>query len=55
MATWAVLSGSSTITVCKNAVEIITNHVTFGLEAIDRMYLNAYVASLQAGAGLSTF
>ena len=34
----------------KNVVEILTNHVTFGLEAIDRMDLNAYVASLRRAA-----
>ena len=33
----------------KNVAEILTNHVTFELEAIDRMYLNAYVPSLQLG------
>ena len=27
----------------KNVAEILSNHVTFELEAIDRMYLNAYV------------
>ncbi len=36
----------------KNVAEILTNHVTFELEAIDRMYLNAYVPSLQTGGGL---
>ena len=37
----------------KNVAEILQDHVTFELEAIDRMYLNAYVPSLQTG-GLST-
>jgi len=27
----------------KSVAEILENHVTFELEAIDRMYLNAYV------------
>jgi hypothetical protein len=36
----------------KNVAEILQNHVTFELEAIDRMYLNAYVPSLQTGGGL---
>jgi len=31
------------------------NHVTFELEAIDRMYLNAYVLSLQTDGGLVYF
>jgi hypothetical protein len=55
VATWAALSGSSTIMVRKNVAEILTNHVTFELEAIDRMYLNAYVPSLQTGGGFVYF
>ena len=55
MAMSAALSGSSTIMVRKNVAEIIQNHVTFELEAIDRMYLNAYVPSLQTGAGFVYF
>ena len=55
MATWAALSGSSIIMVRKNVAEILTNHVTFELEAIDRMYLNAYVPSLQTGGGFVYF
>src|SRR5713101_5844036 len=55
MATWAALSGSSIIMVRKNVAEILTNHVTFELEAIDRMYLNAYVPSLQTGGGVVYF
>src|SRR5712692_9687611 len=55
VATWAALSGSSTIMVRKNVAEIIQNHVTFELEAIDRMYLNAYVPSLQTGGGFVYF
>jgi hypothetical protein len=39
----------------KNIAEILTDHVTFELEAIDRMYLNAYVPSLQTGAGFVYF
>ncbi|HLA88797.1 MAG TPA: hypothetical protein VJL28_00005 [Gemmatimonadaceae bacterium] len=55
MATWAALAGSSTIMVRKNVAEILQNHVTFELEGIDRMYLNAYVPSLQTGGGLVYF
>jgi hypothetical protein len=55
VATWAALSGSSSIMVRKNVAEILQNHVTFELEAIDRMYLNAYVPSLQTGGGLVYF
>ena len=39
----------------KNVAEILAHHVTFELEAIDRMYLNAYVPSLQTGAGFVYF
>jgi hypothetical protein len=39
----------------KNVAEILENHVTFELEAIDRLYLNAYVPSLQTGAGFVYF
>jgi hypothetical protein len=39
----------------KNVAEILKDHVTFELEAIDRMYLNAYVPSLQTGGGLVWF
>jgi hypothetical protein len=55
LATWAALSGSSTIMIRKNVAEILHDHVTFELEAIDRMYLNAYVPSLQTGGGLVYF
>jgi hypothetical protein len=39
----------------KNVAEILQDHVTFELEAIDRMYLNGYVPSLQTGAGFVYF
>ena len=39
----------------KNVAEILEEHVTFELEAIDRMYLNAYVPSLQTGGGFVFF
>src|SRR5713226_530534 len=55
VATWAALSGSATIMVRKNVADILQNHVTFELEAIDRMYLNAYVPSLQTGGGVVYF
>src|ERR1700730_15339874 len=51
----AALSGSSKTMVSKNVAEILHDHVTFELEAIDRMYLNAYVPSLQTGAGFVYF
>ena len=39
----------------KSVAEILDHHVTFALEAIDRMYLNAYVPSLQTGGGVVYF
>jgi hypothetical protein len=39
----------------KSVAEILNQHVTFELEAIDRMYLNAYVPSLQSGGGVVYF
>lgn len=39
----------------KNVAEILSGHVTFELETIDQMYLNANVPSLQTGAGLVYF
>jgi hypothetical protein len=39
----------------KNVAEILQDHVTFELEAIDRLYLNAYVPSLQTGGGFVWF
>src|SRR5712692_6634046 len=39
----------------KSVAEILGHHVTFELEAIDRMYLNAYVPSLQTGGGFVWF
>ena len=41
--------------ICKSVAEILDDHVTFELDAIDRMYLNAYVPSLQTGGGLVYF
>src|SRR5205809_6122628 len=51
----AALSGSSRTMIRKSVAEILHDHVTFELEAIDRMYLNAYVRSLQTGAGFVYF
>src|SRR3989449_1025609 len=55
MATWAALSGSSKTMIRKSVAEILDHHVTFELEAIDRMYLNGYVPSLQSGGGVVYF
>jgi hypothetical protein len=55
VATWAALAGNSTIMIRKNVAETLQDHVTFELEAIDRMYLNADVPSLQTGGGFVYF
>src|SRR4030095_16141143 len=55
MHTWAALSGSSVTMIRKSVAEILDQHVTFELEAIDRMYLNGYVPSLQTGGGVVYF
>jgi hypothetical protein len=39
----------------KSVAEILDQHVTFELEAIDRLYVNAYVPALQTGAGFAYF
>ena len=39
----------------KSVAEVLDHHVTFELEAIDRMYLNGYVPSLQTGGGVVYF
>jgi hypothetical protein len=39
----------------QSVAEILQDHVTYELEAIDRMYLNAHVPSLQTGAGFVYF
>src|SRR5207247_2445811 len=55
VATWVALSRSSSRLIRKSVAEILDDHVTFELEAIDRMYLNAYVTSLQTGGGFVYF
>lgn len=39
----------------KSVAEILEKHVTFELECVDRMYLNAYVPSLQRASGFVWF
>jgi hypothetical protein len=39
----------------ESVAEILDKHVTFALECIDRVYLNAYVPSLQRGSGFVWF
>lgn len=51
----AALSGGPTIMIRKSVAEVLQDHVVLELESIDRMYLNAYVPSLQTGAGFAYF
>ena len=39
----------------KNVAEILRKHVTFELEGIDRMYINAVVPILQSEGGINWF
>ena len=39
----------------QSVAEILENHVTFELGSLDRLYLNAYVPSLQTGGGFAFF
>jgi hypothetical protein len=38
-----------------NVAEVIRDHVTLGVECVDRLYLNAYVPGLQRGDGVVAF
>ena len=43
------------MTVAQSVAEVLRKHVTFELEGIDRMYLNAYVPLLQTEGGTAWF
>ncbi len=40
------------MTVARSVADVLTDHVVFEVECIDRMYLNVYVPGLQYEAGL---
>ena len=40
------------MTVARSVGDVLTEHVQFEIECIDRMYLNVYVPHLQFAAGL---
>ena len=40
------------MTVARSVRDVLTDHVVFEVECIDRMYLNVYVPQLQYAAGL---
>jgi hypothetical protein len=43
------------MTLPRSAAEVLSGHVLFEIEAIDRMYLNLYQPRLQHGAGIAAF
>jgi len=43
------------MTVARTVADVLTDHVVFEVECIDRMYLNVYVPGLQYAAGLVAF
>src|SRR3954471_16739371 len=46
---------SPVMTVARTVADVLTDHVVFEVECIDRMYLNVYVPGLQYAAGLVAF
>ena len=40
------------MTVARSVSDVLTEHVRFEIDCIDRMYLNVYVPQLQYAAGL---
>src|SRR4030088_1026338 len=46
---------SPAMTLPRTVADVLTDHVVFELECIDRMYLNVYVPGLQYAAGLVAF
>ena len=43
------------MTVARSVADVLTDHVVFEVECIDRMYLNVYVPGLQYEAGLVAY
>src|SRR5215471_7817460 len=43
------------MTVARSVADVLTDHVVFEVECIDRMYLNVFVPQLQYAAGLVGF
>jgi hypothetical protein len=43
------------MTVARSVADVLTDHVVFEVECIDRMYLNVYVPGLQYPAGLVAY
>lgn len=43
------------MTVARSVGDVLAEHTVFGVESIDRMYLNVYVPGLQYAAGLVAY
>jgi hypothetical protein len=43
------------MTLPRTVAEVLSDHVLFEIECIDRMYLNVYQPRLQYGGGVSAF
>ena len=54
MATLSLAGGAGVATI-GNVNEVLDGHVVLDLECLDRIYLNAYVPTLQVGGQVVTF
>ena len=43
------------MTLPRSAADVLSGHVTFEVECIDRMYLNVYIPQLQYATGLVSY
>src|SRR4029450_8731324 len=49
---WPPVRSEPVMTVARSVADVLTQHVRFEVECIDRMFLNVYVPGLQYAAGL---
>src|SRR4051795_10736005 len=52
---WPPVRPELAMTVARSVADVLTDHVVFEIECIDRMYLNVYVPGLQYEAGLVAY
>src|SRR3954468_3268305 len=52
---WPPVRPELAMTVARSVADVLTDHVVFEVECIDRMYLNVYVPGLQYEAGLVAY
>jgi hypothetical protein len=55
LACWPPVGPEPAMTVPRSVADVLTDHVVFEVECIDRMYLNVYVPGLQYAAGLVAY